>query len=216
MRYLIDGYNLMHAMGLMNRRFGPDGLRKARHRFLNNLAAALGPVDAHQTTIVFDASEAPAEVSRQTRHKGLTVDFAIEDDEADERIEHLIQTDSAPKRLSVVSSDHRIRQAARRRGANDLTCDEFLSMLEDRKRRPSQPSTTTPTPEERARLDGPSPQDAKHWLEIFGDAANELEALDELSGRGGFVPTPEEIARIEREVEDEARRSPGSPPRKRR
>ena len=58
MRTLIDGYNVMFAAGLMARRFGPDGFRKVRQRFLNDLAATLDPVEAHLTTVVFDAVDA--------------------------------------------------------------------------------------------------------------------------------------------------------------
>src|SRR5438093_12747477 len=109
MRTLIDGYNLMHAVGLLGRRFGPDGFRRARLRFLNDLAAALGPVEAHQTTIVFDAAAPPEHAPRESTHKGLTVLFAVGDENADERIELLIAQHSAPKSLTVVSSAHRVR-----------------------------------------------------------------------------------------------------------
>ena len=70
MRYLIDGYNLMYAGGLLGKRLGPDGFRKVRTRFLNDLADALGPLDAHQTTVVFDAvdrARRPRPRSRRTR-----------------------------------------------------------------------------------------------------------------------------------------------------
>src|SRR5690348_1920712 len=101
MRLLIDGYNLMHAAGRMSRRFGPDGLRRARHRFLNDLAAALGPERAGQATVVFDASSLPLNQAPESSHKGMTVIYAIEDDDADTRIEWLIARDSAPRSLTV-------------------------------------------------------------------------------------------------------------------
>ena len=62
MRLLIDGYNLMYAVGLLGKRLGPDGFRKVRQRFLNDLADALGAVEAHQTTVVFDAAAPPDNV----------------------------------------------------------------------------------------------------------------------------------------------------------
>ncbi len=73
MRYLIDGYNLMYAGGLLGKKLGPERFRKARLRFLNDLAATLGAIDAHQTTVVFDASDAPERVSGgvdASRHLG--------------------------------------------------------------------------------------------------------------------------------------------------
>ena len=203
MRTLIDGYNVMYAAGLLGGKLGPDGLRKIRHRFLNDLAAWLGPVEAHQTTVVFDASDPPAGLPRQSRHKGLTVVFAVEDAEADERLEWLIAHDSAPKSLTVVSSDHRVRDAARRRKARVISADEFWTMLDARKSRPrSRPSPAPPeSAEDRVRQAGPSPAEAAYWLRAFGDLADAPGTREALGG--DLVPTDEEIARIAREVERE-------------
>ena len=48
---------------------------------------------------------------------------------ADDVIIRLIDEDSAPKRLTVVSSDQVIRRAARRRRARDWTAEAFLNRL---------------------------------------------------------------------------------------
>jgi uncharacterized protein len=203
MRTLIDGYNLMFAGGLLGRKFGPDGFRKVRHRFLNDLAARLDPVEAHQTTVVFDASSPPDGLPRQSRHKGLTVLFATDDENADERLEWLIARDSAPKSLTVVSSDHRVRDAARRRKARVVSADEFWTLLDARKSkaRRAPPPAPSATDEDRARQAGPSPAEAAYWLAAFGDLDADPSAREAL-GRD-FVPTDEEIARIAREVERE-------------
>src|SRR4051794_37850945 len=138
MRTLIDGYNLMYALGHMEKRFGPDGFRKARTRFLNDLAAMLGPVAAHQTTVVFDASHPPGHLPRESTFKGLSVVFAVDDESADARIERLIAAQPSPKTLTVVSSDHRIRQAATRRKARALTAEAFWDEIDTpRHRKPS-------------------------------------------------------------------------------
>ena len=68
-----------------------------------------------QTTIVFDAKQAPPGLPHQLDHGGITVIFARGYDDADELIEELIASNSTPRRLTVVSSDHRIQRAARRR-----------------------------------------------------------------------------------------------------
>ncbi len=204
MRILIDGYNLMHAVVLPARRVGPDALRKMRHRFLNDLAEALGPVDAHQTTIVFDAHTPPGHLPRQTTQKGLTVVFAVGDENADARIEQLIAKHSAPKRLTVVSSDGRVRQAATRRRAKALTADAFWSDLQDRKSRKSgRTPADGPTPEEKARQEGLDAAQADEWMAAFGDIENDPETR-QVFRQADFVPTDEEIARIVREVEQES------------
>ncbi|MCS6851745.1 MAG: NYN domain-containing protein, partial [Gemmataceae bacterium] len=58
MRYLIDGYNLIHAMGLIRGRAGPWGLEKARRNLLGVLWGALGD-EASEVTVVFDAAWGP-------------------------------------------------------------------------------------------------------------------------------------------------------------
>ena len=126
MRTLIDGYNLMFAAGLMGKRFGPDGFRKARARFLNDLASKLGPVEAHLTTVVFDVRKAPDGLPSESRHKGISLIFAVSSPTADERIDELIRAHSAPKSLTVVSSDNQVRASAKRRGAKSVTADDFL------------------------------------------------------------------------------------------
>jgi uncharacterized protein len=203
MRTLIDGYNLMYALGRLGKRHGPDGFRKARDRFLNELAAAIGAVGAYQTTVVFDANtrDVPLHLPRETTFKGMLIIYALDDEDADARIERLIAAHSAPKNLLVVSTDQRIRQAASRRKARSLTAEAFWQELEDRRRSPIAPPP--PTAEDRARLHGPSPAEAAAWLETFRDVADDLKAHE---ADDGFLPTDEEIARIEREVEDEFRK----------
>src|SRR5262249_16598580 len=112
MAYLIDGYNLLYALGVLHDRMGPTGLRKARLRPLGLLRAALGPDEASAVTVVFDAAKAPPGVSAEEDYGGIHVRFAVHQEEADDLIEELIRHDSAPRNLTVVSNDHRIQQAA--------------------------------------------------------------------------------------------------------
>jgi predicted RNA-binding protein with PIN domain len=201
MRFLIDGYNLMFAQGLLGQRFGPDRFRKVRTRFLNELAEALGAVDAHLTTVVFDAAAPPEDRPRETTHKGIHVVFAVDEENADERIERLIAEHPAPKSLTVVSSDNRIRQAATRRRARALTADEFLASLDARKTAragpPAAPNAAEP------KRDAPlSPEEADYWLRQFGALETEPGTRDAFANDTG-IPTDEEIAEIEREVDRE-------------
>jgi predicted RNA-binding protein with PIN domain len=202
MRTLIDGYNLMHELGLMEKRFGPHGFQKARTRFLNRLAAAIGAVAAGETAVVFDAREAPRHLPRSSTFKGMTIIFADDDEGADEHIERLIAAHSAPKSLTVISSDHRIRQAATRRKARAITADAFWQALEQPRRASLADPTTSP--EENARHRGLSPEETAEWLEAFRDAADDPDSGTAL-GQDHAMPTDEEIARIVREVEEEDR-----------
>jgi hypothetical protein len=210
MRLLIDGYNVMHAKGLPSKPLGPEGFRKARTRFLNELAAALGPFEALEATVVFDAATNPGERPERSTHKGMTVLYAIGDESADARIERLIAEHPAPKALTVVSSDHRLKKAAARRKARALTADEFLSHLESPRRTP-RPSPA-PSPPEPSRAPALPASEAAYWLNEFREI-DEDPATHEVLGRGLGIPTDAEIAEIEREVEREFRGEPKPGPR---
>ncbi|MDR3635117.1 MAG: NYN domain-containing protein [Isosphaeraceae bacterium] len=196
MRTLIDGYNLMHAVGLLGKRLGPDRFRKARQRFLNTLAEALGPIEAHQTTVVFDAATPPAEFPAETSHKGIAVVFAIGEENADARIEQLIARHPSPKTLTVVSSDQRIRQAAERRKARTLTTDAFLDQLETPPRQ--KPAPRAEPDKERAL----SARESAYWQEVFADLDDDPATQEALQQEPTLL-TDAEIAAIEREVEQE-------------
>src|SRR5687767_7473575 len=100
MPLLIDGYNLLHVTGIVGR---VAGLHHSREALLRFLAAAIGPAERGQTTIVFDSAEAPPGLPRTVVHDAMTVHFASEYDDADELIEELIAADAAPRSLVVVS-----------------------------------------------------------------------------------------------------------------
>ena len=117
MLYIIDGYNLLNVADVPVPVRGPANLEKARLALLNFLAESLAADEVPRTVVVFDAHDPPSGVPREMRHKGLLVRFAPRDEEADALIEDLIKEESSPHRLTVVSSDHRIQRAAKRRRA---------------------------------------------------------------------------------------------------
>jgi len=201
MRTLIDGYNVMHAAGLMGGKLGPAAFRKARLRFLNRLAASLEPVEAHLTTVVFDAKAAPDHVPATTRHKGITVVYAVEADSADERIEDLIAHHDRPKALTVVSSDHRIQKAASRKKAKYLSADDFLDQLETLSQRRRPTAAISAGLEREITL---SDEESAFWIEEFREVVDSDEAREVSRGDPSF-PTDEELAAIAREVEEEFR-----------
>lgn len=211
MRILIDGYNVMYAGGLLHKRLAPDGLRKVRHRFLNDLTSWLDPVEAHFTTIVFDAKDAPEFVSTQTRHKGLTIIFAKTSESADEKIEELIGGHSLPRTLTVVSSDNRVRKAAERKRAKVVSADEYWVKLDDLKRKKAAaerfqkvPEPPPPDPEAIRWGIGQTAEETAYWQEVFGDVSRSPEAK-EIESRDVAFPSDDDVDRIAREVEAEFR-----------
>jgi predicted RNA-binding protein with PIN domain len=183
MDIVIDGYNLMHAAGLARPAYGPRGLQKARHQLILRVKLGFLPADLPKLLVVFDAKEAPAELPPVHLDHGITVQFALPGQEADELIEDLIQKHSVPRQLLIVSSDHRLQRAARRRNASFIDSDLFLDDLDRRarqfeleRRREHRPA---PSPERDPQ------QDLEHWLQEFGEID-----LDEISRSVDRAPEP--------------------------
>src|SRR5713226_3992311 len=158
MHYLIDGYNLLHAMGVLHGRAGPMGLEKARLGLLGLLKGTYGE-EASAVTVVFDAAQALPGAPALVDYQGIQVRFAVHEPEADDLIESLIQHDSAPKHLTVVSDDHRIQQAARHRHCLVLGCGDYLEGLAKSRRARRRQGVDQP-----AKPAAISEDDAKYWL----------------------------------------------------
>ena len=201
MRTLIDGYNLMYAGGLLGRKFGPDGFRQARHRFLNDLATTLDTTEAHLTTVVFDAAAAPPDRASVAHHKGITILYAVDSDDADTKIEELIAHHSSPKTLTVVSSDHRLQKAALRRRSKVMSADAYWTEMDSRKARKKMASRQ-PFPEPAGRTAPLTPDESAFWVAEFGDLVDSG-AARELFFPDSIFPTDADLARIAREVDAE-------------
>lgn len=163
MSLIIDGYNLLNVAGCFGRGKGPGGLQRAREAMLNLLVESIAPDEVPRTIVVFDASESPWGTARSLDHKGLSIRFAARDSDADTLIEELIKVDSAPRRLTVVSSDHRIQRAAHRRKATAIDSDAwFAQLMQQRRERNEHRETPNLKPE------GPfSPGEVEFWLKQF-------------------------------------------------
>jgi predicted RNA-binding protein with PIN domain len=169
--YLIDGYNLLFAMGVLPSRAGPHGLEKARLGLLGLLRGAYGE-EAGQVTVIFDAAQAPPGLAPEQDTQGVHVRFAVGEKEADDVIEELIQHAAAPKHLTVVSDDHRIQQAARRRRCGVLGCADYLEWLARHRRQRQQ------TPETPEKPSSTSPLDKQLWLAEFADLDRDPDMKD--------------------------------------
>jgi predicted RNA-binding protein with PIN domain len=205
MLWLIDGYNLMHAAGAIDRKeIRRQSFERKRRRFLNELSERLGPEKSGATTIVFDATTPPADFPLQSVYEGLTLIFAYGDESADARMEVLIAAHSAPKSLTVVSTDRRIRKAAHRRRARVQTADQFLDFLDDlqtAKARIHAPGNREP-PHTSATEQPMSDQERSHWIAEFGSLDDAPEAKEALDIDAPLL-SDEEITRIQMEIDKE-------------
>jgi predicted RNA-binding protein with PIN domain len=163
MSLVIDGYNLLNATGIDPARKGPTPLSRERQGLLNFLGNALDEDTRNRTTIVFDANRAPPGLPREQVVHGMRVVFAREFPQADALIEELIEADSAPRSLLVVSSDHRLHRAARRRGAKAIDSEAWYQGLCRRKRQG--PHFQATRPEKPVMQE--SEAEAAFWVERF-------------------------------------------------
>ena len=163
MPYLIDGNNLMPAL----EEAGPEVGRAGLCRLLQPLLK-----QGQAVHVVFDGSVPPAGMATQIEQTGVKVTYSGERT-ADEVILKWIAQDSAPKLLTVVSTDKEIRRAAERRRCKSVTSQEFalkLIHIDDARQRPKTPRS----PESKGKQKGLSDQETRRWLKEFG-----FEEIDE-------------------------------------
>ncbi|MGB7344769.1 MAG: NYN domain-containing protein [Pirellulaceae bacterium] len=130
---LIDGYNVVSPVAPPSRNTDPNWLHHERMQLINRLVTHLDETTRARTCVVFDAANPPRDRPSEFVIDSIQVRFAIDYPEADDLIEEIIAAHHSPKQLAVVSSDHRIQAAARRRGAVCFDSEPWLDDLLDNK-----------------------------------------------------------------------------------
>jgi predicted RNA-binding protein with PIN domain len=208
MSHLIDGYNLLNAVGIIPRGVGPGTLERSRLALLNFLAESLDEAEVARTTVVFDAGgDAPRGLPRLLEHRGITVRFASQYDSADALLEELIRAESAPRRLTVVSSDHRVQRAARRRRARAVDSDTWYAEIvrhrrDRRKATPGSAKPNVPLLEEQV----------AQWLQRFGGESYLQSVIEEAEAdESAPIDNPFPPGYAEELLEDDPRNDPPGP-----
>jgi uncharacterized protein len=160
MLFLIDGYNLLHAVGWATPRMAKSSLEPARRKLLDWLVDTVAfRVDGAKFRVVFDAQKGPSHIPRETSHRGVFVSYAWRST-ADDLIEELLAGASKPGEVVVVSNDTRLHESARVVKAQGWSSRKFLDWLNAREEAAKPPEAETapekptgpPTPEEAATL----------------------------------------------------------------
>jgi uncharacterized protein len=162
MRYLIDGYNLAYAMGLLRKQTSPAGVEAARRDLLVWLLRYYGS-ETPSVTVVFDASRAPPGASGRQQHQGIHIFYALHE-QADDLIEDLIEAESSPRQLTVVSDDRRIKDAARKRQCVVTGCLDYMEQVQHQ----HAPQALPAKPTEPDKPEGVSAEETQRWLKEFG------------------------------------------------
>jgi len=153
---IIDGHNLLHSIVKISddsSSFGDLQLCWIISRYLK--------VIGDKGEIIFDGT-GPRDKSQYDNITNLEVIFAGLGRDADTVIEDKIRASTAPKRLSIISSDRRIRDTARTRKANAIKSEVFWENLQKQLRQKK------PVKEPEAKRSGLSESETKQWLEFFG------------------------------------------------
>jgi len=154
---LVDGYNVLFALGMIPAQVRPGDLQHARQHLLTLLANGLG-TKANRCIVVFDATRNPPKKSGDMFFRGIEVRFTRRREEADDMLAGLIKQCSAPKQLTVISSDHQLVESARRRKAASVKAEKFLEWLEKQQKSPLPLAPSSAV----------EPDEREAWLREFG------------------------------------------------
>ena len=156
MPFIIDGHNLLHSI----LKTTPEGEPISDIQLCRLVSRYLQAV-GERGEIVFDGT-GPQEKSIFNYVRKLEVLFAGFASDADTIIENKIKASSAPKRLTIVSSDRRIIKAARARKAGTIKSQDFWDKVQ---KQLSRKKKLTEPPQKRHGL---TESETKKWLEFFG------------------------------------------------
>ncbi len=118
--FLIDGYNLLHAMGKGNA--GPEGREEMVRRI-----AEFCRRGRYRARVVFDAT---AGAPSRRRAGPVEVRCVPPGRTADEEILEALASTSDRTAFALVSNDRELVREARKRGARAMACKEFAAAME--------------------------------------------------------------------------------------
>lgn len=153
---IIDGHNLLWSIP----KPGEDD-REITDVQLSHIIGRYLKLIGENGEIVFDGT-GPPDKSGFDNINNLEVFFAGLATDADSVIEDKIKANTAPKRLMVVSSDRRVKDAARARKATAIKSEVFWNNLQKqltRKKTAKEPA---------AKRHGLSESETDQWLKFFG------------------------------------------------
>jgi hypothetical protein len=154
---LIDGDNLLHAA----RDARTPGPLLGRSILCDTIGRWAGR-RAERVRVIFDGREPNRSLARQIAHPDIDVSYSGAAT-ADAVLIGILETDSAARRMLVVSSDREIARAARRRRARPIRSDEFWALVQQDLARPQLGPS-----EPHEKHQGQTPDATDKWLREFG------------------------------------------------
>ncbi len=159
MRYIFDGHNLLFAVRGSGEQFASLTVEAVTH-FLCHILEEYLRLKKSRGVLFYDGM-GPRDKSFFTNFSRLDVEFSGEFFEADDLIEAEIEADTAPKLLTVVSSDRRVRDKAKRRKAKSVSSIDFWFEVLDEIEKPR------PKNEPMAKKRGITNSEVDYWMKYF-------------------------------------------------
>jgi len=154
--FFIDGHNLLHSVEKDDPDSGPISDVRLCH-IIGSYLKLTGQIGE----IIFDGIGPPDKSGFEDIYN-LEVFFAGSGTDTDTVIEDKISLNTAPRRLKIVSSDRRLRKAARARKATSIKSEVFWNNMQKQLSR--RKAAKEPTEKRR----GLSESETRQWLDIFG------------------------------------------------
>ena len=154
--FFIDGHNLLHTI----LKAGEDSGAISDVQLCHIIGSYL-KLTGQRGEIIFDGI-GPPDKSGFDGISNLEVFFAGIGTDTDTVIEDKIIANSAPRRLRIVSSDRRLRKAARARKATSVKSEAFWNNIQ------KQLSRKKMVKEPQAKRRGLTDSETRQWLDIFG------------------------------------------------
>jgi len=154
--FIIDGHNLLHSVHKVD-----EGFESISDVQLCRIIGSYLKLTGQSGEIIFDGT-GPRDKSGFDGISNLEVFFAGLGTDTDTVIEDKIIANSAPRRLKIVSSDRRLRKAARARKATSIKSEAFWNNMQ------KQLSRKKVAKEPAAKRRGLSESETRQWLDIFG------------------------------------------------
>ena len=154
--YIIDGHNLLHTIFKVvgdSGAISDVGLCRILGRYFT--------LTSEKCEIIFDGTGPPDKTGFDNLNS-VEVFFAGLGTDTDTVIEDKISASTAPKNLTIVSSDRRLRAAARARKATSVKSDVFWNDVQ------KQLNRKRPIKEPTEKRHGLSEGETDQWLEFFG------------------------------------------------
>jgi predicted RNA-binding protein with PIN domain len=167
MPLILDGHNILFAMVPDGGSAGSDALDAARARLVDHLLRH-HRVSGETITVVFDSRQLRGGARLQESLPGVHLRTVHPPDTADDEIRRLVEASTAPRRLTVVTSDRELARACSECGAAIVDSGAFLRGMGSEARR-----TAGDDHEESLKAGRPSREEVREFLDVFGEEVDE-------------------------------------------